>query len=147
MAYTPNPARDSLNFGNNVFSNTAPSPNASFTDMIMGMDQGIDPNKVGANSTFSPTQFNTVAAPGRPSQQRQRPGVAPPMRQAPKRPAPAAPPSLMGMYGGGQGTGPMGRSFMTSADQGASWQASQAQPDSSWMVSSNDPDGSQWRRG
>ncbi|SRR5690349_11357533 len=71
---------------------------------------------------------------------------APQMRAAPVRQPPPQP--IMGQYSGGSwGSGPYGPQFMTSADQGTTWQASNQNPNQAgWTMTNNDPDGQGWMR-
>lgn len=74
------------------------------------------------------------------------PMMAPQMRAAPvRRPSPQGP--IMGMYGGGMGSGPLGRTFMQSHDMGANWQATNQGPQSGgWRQTITDPQGNGWMR-
>lgn len=134
--------RSPQNFGNNVFSNTAPNlQGMNVEDFMRAMAAGIDPNKVNANANPS-AKIQTrspVAPPAAPQAQGS-------WGQQAGGPAPDR--TIMGMYGGGIGSGPLGQTFMTSANQGQTWNASQQSPNRSpWTQTSNDIDGSQWQRG
>ncbi len=119
-----------------------------FMDQLMSqIGQVGTPINPGVLGTFNrpPPMRAAPQAPGRPPPMAAPP---PPMRRPP--PMRAAPPSsIMGMYGGGMGSGPLGRSFMTSNNKGRSWQAApqQSPNQNGWTQTSADPDGAQWRMG